>query len=165
MKKNNEISVSELNQMIKTGQISIERGRIKNNKNELLPEYIKLLQKENVSQIALNDVKIVYCDLPKISLNKWYAGTHWTQRDKLKQQYKRIIKQESVKFPIIVTYKFYFKSRPLDADNCIAMIKLITDCAFTNDTNKMIAIGGIYSYKSTNKQDYVEIFIKENAIL
>ena len=26
-------------------------------------------------------------DLPKISLNEWYAGKHWTERSDLKKSY------------------------------------------------------------------------------
>ena len=39
-------------------------------------------------------MEITLKGLPKISLNKWYAGTHWTKRKKIKDEYKKIIKNQ-----------------------------------------------------------------------
>ena len=33
-------------------------------------------------------------DLPKISLNAWYSGNHWTKRKKMKDSYKTIVKSQ-----------------------------------------------------------------------
>jgi hypothetical protein len=37
---------------------------------------------------------IILKDLPKISLNKWYAGMHWTKRKKIKDNYTLIVKSQ-----------------------------------------------------------------------
>jgi hypothetical protein len=39
-------------------------------------------------------MKIILKDLPKISLNKWYAGMHWTKRKKIKDNYTLIVKSQ-----------------------------------------------------------------------
>ena len=71
--------------------------------------------------------EIVIFDLPKVSINKWYAGCHWTKRQKLKEQYLWLVKRRISVYPITVSYFFEFKTRPLDASNCVAMIKLIEE--------------------------------------
>jgi len=107
-------------------------------------------------------MKIILIDLPKISLNKWYAGAHWSKRKQIKDTYKLLIKNQFKEvFPkdniYNVTYTFYFKSRPLDTTNCVAMVKLIEDVIFEDDNYKTIPSITILSKKA--KSDYVEIFI------
>jgi hypothetical protein len=97
-------------------------------------------------------------NLPKISLNKWYAGTHWTARKKIKDAYKKLIKHKVEDGVYDVEYTFYFKSRPLDATNTIAMAKMIEDIIFENDSYKKIKSVTLKSRKSKN--DYVEIVWK-----
>jgi len=97
-------------------------------------------------------------NLPKISLNKWYAGTHWTARKKIKDAYKKLIKHKVEDGEYDVEYTFYFKSRPLDATNTIAMAKMIEDIIFKNDSYKKIKSVTLKSRKSKN--DYVEIVWK-----
>ena len=97
-------------------------------------------------------------NLPKISLNKWYAGTHWTARKKIKDAYKKLIKDKVEDGEYDVEYTFYFKSRPLDATNTIAMAKMIEDIIFENDSYKKIKSVTLKSRKSKN--DYVEIVWK-----
>ena len=97
-------------------------------------------------------------NLPKISLNKWYAGTHWTARKKIKDTYKKLIKHKVEDGEYDVEYTFYFKSRPLDATNTIAMAKMIEDIIFKNDSYKKIKSVTLKSRKSKN--DYVEIVWK-----
>jgi len=106
-------------------------------------------------------------DLPKISLNEWYSGTHWTKRKKIKDAYKYIIKSQhkgqflkSNKYE--VEYTFYFKSRPLDASNCVAMVKMIEDVLFEDD--KWDIVESITMKSRKVKEEYVEINIKELCI-
>ena len=108
-------------------------------------------------------MKIIINDLPKLSLNKWYSGVHWTKRKKIKDQYKLIIKSQfnevlSKDNSYSVTYLFNFKTRPLDASNCVAMVKLIEDVIFEDDNYKIVNSITIKSRKS--KVDNVEIEIK-----
>jgi hypothetical protein len=80
-------------------------------------------------------------DLPKISLNDWYAGTHWSERKRIKDTYKLIIRsQVKEKFtePCDVEYLFTFQSKPLDCSNCVAMLKMIEDCLFPKDGIKVV---------------------------
>jgi len=111
-------------------------------------------------QITLNG-------LPKISLNKWYSGEHWTNRKKIKDQYKLIIKSQfkdvlSKEGQYEVDYMFCFKSRPLDASNCVAMVKLIEDIIFEDDRYNIVMKINISSMKVTlSESDYVIINIKD----
>ena len=75
---------------------------------------------------------IVLNDLPKISLNQWYSGSHWSNRSKIKNTYKLLVKSQFKKVfkkdkKYNVEYNFYFKTKPLDPSNTIAMVKLIED--------------------------------------
>tara|TARA_R110000868_G_scaffold12709_1_gene60223 strand:+ start:835 stop:1161 length:327 start_codon:yes stop_codon:yes gene_type:complete len=86
---------------------------------------------------------IILKDLPKISLNKWYAGMHWTKRKKIKDNYIKIVTRQFVNvLPKDVSYDteyhFTFKLRPLDASNCVAMVKMIEDIIFESDGYKII---------------------------
>ena len=102
--------------------------------------------------------------LPKVSLNKWYAGTHWTSRKKLKDTYTLIIKSQfkdvlSKEKQYEVKYDFNFNKRPLDASNCVAMVKMIEDVIFEDDSYKIVKKIIITSNKS--KEENLIIKIKE----
>jgi hypothetical protein len=56
-------------------------------------------------------------------------------------------------------YNFTFKSRPLDASNCVAMVKMIEDIIFESDGYKVIKSILITSTKGD--QDIVEIKINK----
>jgi len=109
-------------------------------------------------------MQIILRDLPKISLNKWYASEHWTNRKTSKDNYKLLVKSQ---FKHVfkkdkqyeVEYMFCFKSRPLDASNCIAMVKLIEDIIFEDDKWDIILNIKISSGKASS--DYVVIEVNE----
>jgi len=105
-------------------------------------------------------MKIILTNLPKVSLNLFYAGVHWTKRKKLKDKYKLLIKSQfkqvlSKDKTYEVEYTFNFKTRPLDASNCVAMVKLIEDVIFEDDNYKIVTSLKIKSRK--DKFDSVEI--------
>jgi hypothetical protein len=109
-------------------------------------------------------MRIILKDLPKISLNKWYAGTHWTKRKEIKDNYKLIIKNQfkevlSKDKHYHVSYYLCFKTRPLDASNCAAMVKLIEDVIFEDDNFKIVESITIQSVHGNT--DFVEIEIIE----
>lgn len=107
-------------------------------------------------------MKIILKDMPKISLNQWYAGSHWSKRKEIKDAYKLLlhkIKPLSKEKRYRCEYTFNFKSNPLDASNCIAMLKMIEDILFESDGYKIITEITIKSRKS--KSDYIEIEIIE----
>lgn len=112
----------------------------------------------------MNDTTVIILDsLPKISLNEWYAGKHWSKRKQLKDTYKWIVKSQykgvfSKNNKYRVHYHFYFKTRPLDALNCSAMIKIIEDIIFEDDKWDIIEIGGIKSRKSDI--EFIKIIIE-----
>jgi hypothetical protein len=102
-------------------------------------------------------MKIVLTDLPKISLNKWYAGNHWTKRAKLKEAYKwTIAAQTKIVFSkhdtYNVTYDFEFRTRPLDATNTVAMVKMIEDILFEDDKYNVVLSVRMTSRKSNKDQ-------------
>ena len=86
---------------------------------------------------------IILTDLPKISLNKWYAGMHWTKRKKMKDNYTQIVRSQFREVlpkdkSYSVEYHFKFKNRPLDASNCVAMVKMVEDIIFADDSYKIV---------------------------
>jgi len=106
---------------------------------------------------------IIFKDLPKISLNKWYAGMHWTKRKKMKDSYTQIVRSQFKEVlpkdkTYSVEYHFTFKSRPLDASNCVAMVKMVEDVIFEDDSYKIISSILISSGKGS--RDTLEINIK-----
>ena len=83
-----------------------------------------------------------FFDLPKISLNEFYSGKHWSKRKKIKDAYKLLLMPQipkQINFPCVVEYEFWFTTRPLDCSNaCGGMVKLIEDCLFEDDSYKMV---------------------------
>lgn len=113
-------------------------------------------------------MQIILSDLPKVSLNQWYKGDHWSNRKKvkdkyywlIKSQFKGILKADSV---YAVDYAFHFKLNPLDASNCVAMVKMIEDIIFEDDKWDIVRQITISSHKSAS--NYVKIEIsKQDAI-
>lgn len=97
-------------------------------------------------------------------MNKWYASQHWSIRKNMKDNYKLIVKGQfkevfSKLNKYRVDYTFCFKSRPLDASNCVAMLKLIEDIIFEDDSPKIITEITIKSRKA--KEDEVIINVSE----
>ena len=110
-------------------------------------------------------MNIILKDLPKVSLNVWYSSKHWSFRKKLKDNYTLIVKSQfkdvlPASESYDTEYHFTFKSRPLDASNCVAMVKLIEDIVFENDGYKIIKSILVTSNKGA--EDFVEIKINEN---
>lgn len=105
--------------------------------------------------------KLVFRDLPKISLNEWYASTHWTQRLKIKDSYKLWIEsmyKKKFRDPCKVDYLFEFRKHSLDASNCVAMVKLIEDVLFPVDSIKVVK--GIYISSARGIENKVTVIIK-----
>ena len=106
---------------------------------------------------------LTFRHLQKISLNQWYAGNaHWSKRVKIKKDYVKAIKAQCKEvfrkeFKYKVEYDFYFKSRPLDASNCVAMVKLIEDIIFEDDGYKIVTGIKIRSHKCTDERVEVNI--------
>ena len=103
-------------------------------------------------------------NLPKQSLNLIYAGQHYSKRKKTKDTYKLILKSQiKTVFPkdkiYSVSYRFGFKSRPLDTSNTVYMLKMIEDIIFEDDSYKIVPELNIKSFKA--KEDFVEITINE----
>lgn len=108
---------------------------------------------------------ITLYNLPKISLNKWYAGMHWTKRKKIKDNYTQIVRSQFSNTltrdnTYKVEYHFTFKSRPLDASNCVAMVKMIEDIIFETDSYKVVTEIVITSSKGL--EDKVIIKVKSD---
>jgi 23S rRNA-/tRNA-specific pseudouridylate synthase len=109
-------------------------------------------------------IEIELKELTKVSLNKWYSGEHWSKRKRLKDEYKIMVNSQfkgviSALKTYEVDYIFEFKSRPLDASNCVAMLKLIEDIIFEDDNYKIIKKISISSRKGV--EDIVLINVKE----
>jgi len=107
-------------------------------------------------------MKIILKDLPKVSLNVWYSSKHWSFRKKLKDNYTLIVKSQfkdvlPASESYNTEYHFTFKSRPLDASNCVAMVKMIEDIIFESDGYKVI--NSILITSDKGAEDMVEIKI------
>lgn len=107
-------------------------------------------------------MKIILKDLPKVSLNVWYSSKHWSFRKKLKDNYTLIVKSQFKEVlpasnSYDTEYHFTFKSRPLDASNCVAMVKMIEDIIFDSDGYKVIK--SILITSSKGAEDSVQIKI------
>lgn len=107
-------------------------------------------------------MEILLKGLPKISLNAWYAGAHWTKRKQIKDKYIWIIKSQfkgvlSKKECYEVEYHFCFKKNPLDASNCIAMVKMIEDVLFEDDKWDIVTKLTITSNK--NSEEFIKIIV------
>jgi len=107
-------------------------------------------------------MKIILKDLPKVSLNVWYSSKHWSFRKKLKDNYTLIVKSQfkdvlPASNSYDTEYHFTFKSRPLDASNCVAMTKMIEDIIFESDGYKVIK--SILITSSKGAEDKVEVLI------
>lgn len=103
-------------------------------------------------------------NLPKISLNQWYSGSHWSKRKKNKDNYKLIVKGQfkhvfSKEKSYITDYLFIFKNNPLDATNCAGMAKVIEDIIFEDDKHDIVRKISIQSRKG--KEDKVIINVKQ----
>ena len=110
-------------------------------------------------------MKIILKDLPKVSLNVWYSSKHWSFRKKLKDNYTLLVKSQFKEVlpasnSYDTEYHFTFKSRPLDASNCVSMVKMIEDIIFESDGYKVIKSIVITSKKGA--EDMVEIKINKN---
>ena len=98
--------------------------------------------------------------LPKTSTNKFYSGMHWSKRQRLVKQFWAIVRSQTTeKFtkPCRVEYNFYFENNPLDVSNCGAMIKLVEDILFPDDSNKVVKQITITSEKSITERLRIKI--------
>jgi hypothetical protein len=110
--------------------------------------------------------KVILNNLPKVSLNQWYAGIHWRKRKLMKDKYLLLVKSQyktvhSAEHKYITHYAFEFKKNALDASNCSAMLKMIEDIIFEDDRPDIIDIGSITSRKSRVDRVTITIEIKQ----
>jgi len=108
-------------------------------------------------------------ELPqKLSTNDIYKSSHWTKRKGHKDIYRQLVpflrKVPKPKLPTHIHLNFYFRSYPLDCDNCSYMVKLFIDClieaeVIPNDCTKNVRAITITSQKK-GKQDELEFYFK-----
>lgn len=102
--------------------------------------------------------------IPRMSLNDWYAGEHWSKRQAYKDQVQALlIAQKAPKLSGVfrqIEYEFAFKNRPLDVDNCVAMEKVITDCIFEKDDWKHIKAKNTIVRKSDSSNETVTLRVE-----
>ena len=101
----------------------------------------------------------------KISLNKIYAGVHWSKRKEWKDDYYYAVLAAKIapysgQFPIHARYHFKLTGKALDASNCAFMVKCVEDALVSagiipDDTPKYIASVRLSSEKG--KVDEVEV--------
>ncbi len=110
-----------------------------------------------------NFIKIILTSLPKISLNEWYSGNHWSKRKRIKDVYSYLVKSQLKEvFPKTekynVVYTFYFKSKPLDSTNTVAMAKMLEDIIFEDDKYDIVLSTTLMSRKDKNERVEIEIY-------
>jgi len=105
---------------------------------------------------------LIFEDLPKISLNEWYSGRHWSERSKMKKQFEwlvYVVTRQKFYNPCTVDYDFEFKKNALDCTNTIGIIKQLEDCLFPDDSWKIVKKISITSKKGEN--DVLTVTINE----
>jgi len=98
--------------------------------------------------------------LPKISLNKFYSGIHWSKRKEFKDNFKLIIRSQTnvkINYPCEVLYVFGWKGKLLDVSNCVGQLKMIEDVIFPNDSPKIVKKITIISEKSKTNNVIIQI--------
>lgn len=109
------------------------------------------------------DYNLEIYDLPKVSANKFYDSRHWTYRKKIKDVYSLLLQRYyhcmDCSKSYNVDYEFTFQKRPLDTSNTSAMIKMIEDVLFKNDSYKVVR--KISTISSKGKRDCVKITVRE----
>ncbi len=110
-------------------------------------------------------VKFVVPIPEKISLNKIYAGVHWTKRKQWKDDYYYAVVASKIapyrgQFPFHAHYHFKLTGRALDATNCAFMVKCLEDALVAggvvpDDTPQYVASVTLSSEKA--KVDEVEV--------
>jgi len=113
-------------------------------------------------RITLDKIKIIELhDLPKISLNEFYSGKHWSNRKKIKDNITLLVKaqtKEIIDYPCDVEYDFWFKKNPLDCSNaCGGMVKMIEDCIFPDDSPKIVRSIKVSSQKRNDDIVFIKI--------
>lgn len=152
-----------------TGYIKALKYIYINDYNLFLKELNDLLECEfgniEYTNSNISIYRLTLYDLPKLSLNKWYAGEYWKKRVQIKNIYNWQIHSQikNTKFnnknSYYVEYKF-FHYKPLDASNTVAMTKIIEDIIFENDNYNIIreiSLSSIKEYKKNKER--IEIYI------
>lgn len=113
---------------------------------------------------------IIISGYPKVSSNKFYAGVHWTVRKKIKDEFEdavlgKIRNLKKYKLITNIQFRFFFKKRALDADNCQAMAKMFIDTLrkeerIANDSNKYIVSVTLSSENDAALEDHCIIRIE-----
>lgn len=73
-------------------------------------------------------MRIVIPDHRPVSLNKYYAGMHWSKRKAIADEAHMLVRAalppdvEPYTEPVHITVTAYFKNRPLDASNVLAKV-------------------------------------------
>ena len=102
----------------------------------------------------------------KISTNAIYSGVHWATRVKHKDMFIWAFVGIASKIPQMnsceLEFNFEFKSRPLDCDNCVYMVKLIIDCLrhyrkIKDDTPNIVKSIKISSCKGSDDKVNIKI--------
>jgi hypothetical protein len=148
---NNTLSAKEFRELIDGNKIvATKKGLVSRSTVEVTGE--PTVEVEGTRQF-------VFYDIPKYSSNQIYAGIHWTKRKAIKDEFKKIIPVlANVKYPVIVSYDFYWARNVLDATNNSFCIKMIEDILFSNNDGwDKIQVGHIRSFKGTENKVIVTI--------
>ena len=105
--------------------------------------------------------------------NKIFSGIHYSKRSRIKTDFRwwyKSLKKVPICIdhgPIHLHFKFTFKKRAYDCDNCSFMGKMILDCmvkdgAFKDDSPKYISSITYTSLKNT--EDRIIVSIKPSSI-
>lgn len=109
----------------------------------------------------------------KVSLNRIYAGVHFRERSRHKQDYAIAVMASHPKpwtgdFPVSVHYHFRLKGTALDISNHAYMLKMVEDglvaCGvFPDDTPQYVASINVTGEKIKTGDEVVTVTIKPYA--
>lgn len=109
-------------------------------------------------------MEIIFFLPEKLTTNKIYTGINWQKRKRHKDLFLSVpfVAQKIKKFPVKITFDFYFKSRILDCTNCSYMAKLMEDCLVNrgiipDDTPDYVAKIEISSQKGNDDMCIIKI--------
>lgn len=115
-------------------------------------------------------MKLACAMLWKCSTNRIYSGIHWGKRKAFKDRYFQYTSSlwkniEPIQdYPVVISYRMYFKGRMLDSLNTVYMAKVLEDCVvklgiIKDDSPKYVAESRLRPLKG--ESDRIEIMIEK----
>jgi hypothetical protein len=167
-----KMNIDEFRKRLRDGSLSVDgSGHLSGSKGS--PRMESAISGQETPLKAINTlsgapgIQLIFNNMPKVSLNQWYSGQHWKKRKEIKDIYAKFIASvhpEKYTKRCDTTYIFEWKTRSLDPSNCMAMIKLIEDSLFPDDSYKIIRWLNIHCRRVAKGVKHDRIIISINPV-